>query len=141
MAYTKDADDPGIGEVKIGDGRFGPVARRVWEYDVGDRNVLGSWFGYRRANPAGRRSSPLDDLTTTIWPADWTREFIDLLTVLTRLAELETAQADLLAEVLAGPLLSMEALATQGVHWPTGPRTAVPGGRSASHRPDRCGRR
>ncbi len=120
MTYTANPQDPPVGEVRIGDGRFGPVLRRVWEYDVGGRNVLASWFGYRRADPAGRRSSPLDDMTTTVWPADWTREFIDLLTVLTRLADLETAQTELLADVLAGPLLSMEALTRQGVHWPTG---------------------
>ncbi len=126
MAYTADPYYPAVGEIRIGDGRFGPVARRVWEHHVGGRNVLGLWFGYRRADPAGRRSSPLDDMTTTVWPADWTREFIDLLTVLTRLAELETAQADLLADVLAGPLLAMEALATQGVHWPTVPKDRRP---------------
>jgi len=77
MAFTADAGDPTVGEVRIGTGTVGSVQARVWDYAVGGRNVLGSWFGYRRANPAGRRSSPLDDIDATTWPADWTREFID----------------------------------------------------------------
>ncbi len=69
MAFTADAGDPTVGEVRIGTGTVGSVQARVWDYAVGGRNVLGSWFGYRRANPAGRRSSPLDDINATTWPA------------------------------------------------------------------------
>lgn len=126
MAFTADPGDPTVGEVRIGIGTFGPVQARVWDYAVGGRNVLGSWFGYRRANPAGRRSSPLDDINATTWPADWTREFIDLLTVLTRLTELEDDQARLLADVLAGPLLTRADLAGSGVRWPAGPKDRRP---------------
>jgi len=46
-------------------------------------------------------------------------EFIDLLTVLSRLVELEPDQRDLLERVLEGELLTMSALRTTGVRWPT----------------------
>jgi hypothetical protein len=49
----------------------------------------------------------------------WTTELIDLLTVLTRLTELEPAQATLLEEIRFGPLLSLKALTTAGTRWPT----------------------
>ena len=119
MGYAPIGDDPGLGRVRIGTGTFGPVRVRVWDYQVGGRNVIGSWFGYRKAEPAGRRSSPLDDINVTTWPAEWTREFIDLLTVLTRLTDLADAQAGLLADILAGDLLSGPDLAAAGVRWPT----------------------
>lgn len=119
IAFVPDPDDPAVGAIRVGTGTFGPVRERVCAYQVGGRNVIGSWFGYRKADPAGRRSSPLDDVNVTTWPADWTREFIDLLTVLTRLVDLEDAQAVLLADVLAGDLLSVPELSAAGVRWPT----------------------
>ena len=88
------------------------------EGTVGGRNVLGSWFGYRKASPAGRRSSPLDDMHVTAWPAEWSVELVDVLTVLTRLTELEPEQGSLLDAVLAGPLLSRNELAQRSVAWP-----------------------
>jgi hypothetical protein len=44
------------------------------------------------------------------WPAEWTTEFLDLLTVLSRLIELEELQADVLNRVLAGPVHSRDGL-------------------------------
>lgn len=129
IAFTAGTDDPTVGTVRVGTGSFGPVRASVWDYAVGGRNVVGSWFGYRRAEPAGRRSSPLDDINATTWSADWTRELIDLLTVLTRLTDLEDAEAALLADVLAGALLSREDLAAAGARWPS---------RAADRRPRRA---
>ncbi|HET9653903.1 MAG TPA: type ISP restriction/modification enzyme, partial [Kineosporiaceae bacterium] len=104
----------------IGDGEFGPVRREVWEYSVGGKNVLKSWFNYRKQDPGGRRTSPLDRIHPTTWDPDWTIEAIDLLTVLTRLTELEPAQAELLSKVLTGPVLTAADLGASGVRWPTG---------------------
>lgn len=108
--------------VVLGDGEFGPVSAAVWEYTVGGRNILSSWFNYRKKEPGGRRSSPLDHIHETSWPADWTTEFIDLLTVLTRLVALEVQQADLLDRVLGGPLRTRGDLEQSGVHWPAEPK-------------------
>ena len=104
--------------LRLGDGEFAPVRRQVVDYTVGGRNVFKSWFDYRKKDPGGRRPSPLDHLYPTAWDPDWTTEAIDLLTVLTRLVDLEPAQADILSRVVAGDLLSMDDLLTAGTRWP-----------------------
>lgn len=105
--------------IQLGSGEFGPVEPGVWTYGVGGKNVIGSWVNYRKAKPGGKKTSPLDHVHVDTWDPDWTTEFIDLLTVLTRLVELEASQADLLVRILAAPLLSMEELSREGVRWPT----------------------
>ena len=112
--------------LKLGDGEWGPVTPEVWAYSVGGKNILKSWFNYRQAVPGGKKTSPLDYVHVDTWPAEWTTELIDLLTVLTRLVDLEADQAKLLDDVLAGDVLTMEALATQGVRWPSGPADRKP---------------
>ncbi|GAB3337845.1 type ISP restriction/modification enzyme [Micromonospora halotolerans] len=106
--------------IAVGDGEFGPVGTDVWDYSVGGRNIIKSWFNYRKKEPAGRRGSPLDDVHVSAWEPKWTGEFIDLLTVLTRLVELEPAQAELLAAVLAGDIIHRDQLVAAGVRWPSG---------------------
>lgn len=99
--------DPENDTLHLGSGVFGPVPKAVWRYDVGGMGVVAKWFGYRKAVPAGRRSSPLDDVHVSSWPSEWTGELNDLLSVLRRLVELEPAQADLLDEIVAGPLVPL----------------------------------
>lgn len=99
-------------------GAWGPVPREVFDYTVGGMNVIGSWFKYRKKNPGGKKSSPLDDIHVDEWPIEWTREFTELLTVLTRLVSLEPAQAKVLEQILAGPLVTRDELANAGVTWP-----------------------
>lgn len=110
--------DPETLTLEVGTGRFGPVPQEVRDYEVGGRNVLDSWFGYRKAAPGGRKSSPLDDIHVDVWPADWTEELIDLLSTISRLTELEPAQADLLERIVSGTCLSSNDLANSGVRWP-----------------------
>lgn len=105
--------------VSLGTGEFGPVVPAVWEYAVGGKNVLKSWFNYRKAVPGGKKTSPLDYMQADMWDPDWTTEFIDLLTVLTRLVEREPDQADLLARILAGPVQTLGSLREAGTLWPT----------------------
>lgn len=107
-------------------GEFAPVRREVWNYAVGGKNVLGSWFNYRKKDPGGKRPSPLDHLYPTAWDPDWTTEAVDLLTVLTRLVELEPAQADLLTRVLAGKPLHADDLGAAGTLWPMTPKDRKP---------------
>jgi hypothetical protein len=102
----------------IGDGEFGPVTPQVWGYTVGGRNVIKSWFDYRKKDPAGKRGSPLDDIHEASWDPDWTAEFIDLLSVLTRLVDLEPAQEQLLASVVATEMYTCDDLTEAGVRWP-----------------------
>jgi hypothetical protein len=102
----------------MGDGEFSPVRPEVWDYTVGGKNILKSWFNYRKKDPGGRRVSPLDRLHPERWDAAWTTEAIDLLTVLTRLIELQPAQAELLDRILAASLISADDLRTAGTRWP-----------------------
>jgi hypothetical protein len=99
-------------------GAWGPVSREVFDYTVGGMNVIGSWFKYRKKNPGGKKTSPLDDIHVDEWPHEWTLEFTELLTVLTRLVSLEPAQAALLEQILAGDLITKDELASAGVRWP-----------------------
>jgi hypothetical protein len=112
--------------VVMGDGQFAPVRPEVWNYTVGGKNVIGSWFNYRKKEPGGKRPSLLDRIYPATWDPDWTIEAIDLLTVLTRLVELEPAQADLLTRVVQGELLSMDDLRAAGTIWPVTPKDRKP---------------
>lgn len=116
--------DPQSQTITLGGGTFGPVTTDVWEYSVGGKNVVRSWFNYRKADPTGRRSSPLDDIHTQTWPSEWNSELIDLLSVLTRLVDLHTEQAELLDEILAAHLATLDDLAAIGVVWPTSTQDA-----------------
>lgn len=111
--------------VAVGEGRWGPVRPEVWKYTVGGRNVIKSWFNYRKAEPGGKRSSPLDELHETNWPTEWTTEFTDLLSVLTRLVNLESDQSMLLEQVLEQPVLTSEELARRGTQWPRSRRDRI----------------
>lgn len=112
--------------VLVGDGTFRPVPPEVWNYEIGGRNVLKSWFNYRKATPGGKKTSPLDHVRVSEWDADWTTEFIDLLTVLTRLVLLEPEQSSLLERIVSGPVLSKDALAGLGVRWPQSDKDRKP---------------
>ncbi|WP_222949595.1 type ISP restriction/modification enzyme [Micromonospora chalcea] len=114
MAY-----DQATQRVRIGTGEWGPVPKAAFEYAVGGKNVLRSWFNYRKANPGGKKTSPLDEMKLDVWQAAWSVELIELLSVLTRLVEAEPAQDGILERVLDGPLISADELSAAGVKWPT----------------------
>lgn len=118
--------DPGSAVLHVGDGEFAPVRKDVWEYSVGGKQIVKSWFNYRKKEPGGKRGYPLDLVYASDWKPDWTSELIDLLTVLTRLTELEGAQADLLARILDGPVLTAHDLQAKGVQWPQDDRDHKP---------------
>ncbi|OSZ59856.1 hypothetical protein OQI_13885 [Streptomyces pharetrae CZA14] len=103
--------------IVMGEGEFGPVTRKVWDYAVGGRNVIKSWFDYRKKEPGGRRSSPLDDVNATAWDPDWTGEFLDLLSVLTRLVGLESQQAETLEAILTSDVVTLNDLTAAGARW------------------------
>jgi hypothetical protein len=102
------------------------VGQGVVDYTVGGRLVFKSWFDYRKKDPGGRRPSPLDRIIPTTWDPDWTAEAIDLLTVLSPLTDLQSAQADLLDRVISSPLISMKDLQASGTRWPEGQQDRKP---------------
>ncbi|KAA0940273.1 DNA methyltransferase [Streptomyces apricus] len=121
--------DAGAQTLYIGEGSFAPVPVAVWAYDVGGMNVLGKWFGYRKASPTSKRTSPLDDIHVESWPYEWTGELIELLSVLRRLADLSSAQRELLAGVLAADAVTRAELTEARI-------LPVPAGaRKARHHP------
>ncbi|MDT0608652.1 type ISP restriction/modification enzyme [Streptomyces lancefieldiae] len=94
----------------VGEGEFAPVPEAVWTYDVGGMPVIKKWFGYRKASPNSKKTSPLDDIHVEAWPSEWTRELIELLSVLRRLTDLAPVQDALLSALLAGPVVTEEEL-------------------------------
>ncbi|MFE2493808.1 type ISP restriction/modification enzyme [Streptomyces scopuliridis] len=99
----------------VGEGTFAPVPEAVWAYHVGGMRIVTKWFGYRKARPNSKKTSPLDDIHVEHWPQEWTRELIELLSVLRRLTDLAPAQNDLLAEILAAPVVTQADLTAAGV--------------------------
>ena len=79
-------------------------------------NVVRHWFSYRRRDRSRpiignrRPPSPLGDIQPEGWLAEYTSDLIDLLHVLGRLIALEPAQADLLARICDGRLLTRQRL-------------------------------
>jgi hypothetical protein len=102
--------DPETRTLHVGKGTISPVLPGVWDYQVGGTNVVKKWFGYRKRNPTGRRSSPLDDINASRWEDETTIQLLQLLDVLTRLVQLEPQQEVLLDEVCNGPLVAVKDL-------------------------------
>ena len=96
--------------LRVGVGEFQPVRPEVWEFSVSGLQVVKSWLGYRMRDGAGRRSSPLDEIRPTRWPAEFTRELLQLLWVLEATVERWPAMAELLDAVVAGACFGAEEL-------------------------------
>ncbi|MET9975671.1 type ISP restriction/modification enzyme [Streptomyces microflavus] len=115
--------------LRLGQGALAPVPPAVWSYHVGGMKVVNKWFGYRKAKPTSKKTSPLDDLHVKSWPPEWTEELVELLSVLRRITDLASAQSDLLTDILAGPVSTRVELSTSGVVF------ARESDRKARHRP------
>jgi hypothetical protein len=96
--------------LKVGQGRFEPVAPAVWQFEVAGLKVVQSWLGYRLRNRKGKKSSPLDDIAPEGWSSAFTTELLRLLALLEETLRLYPRQDALLADILHGPLLEAEAL-------------------------------
>ncbi|MFQ6147409.1 type ISP restriction/modification enzyme [Streptomyces seoulensis] len=101
--------------LRVGPGVFTGVPPDVWAYEVGGMRVVKKWFGYRKASPTARRTSPLDDLHVTSWPSEWTKELIDLLSALRRLVDLAAAQQAITTKILDSPVVTTADLVSAGV--------------------------
>jgi hypothetical protein len=97
------AYDPAKGEITVGDGRFGPVAPEVWDFEVSGLKVVQSWLGYRMKKRAGKKSSPLDEIRPERWTARMSDEFLELLWVLEATLAMEPDLAAVLEKVVSGP--------------------------------------
>lgn len=110
------AYDPETLTLCIGPGRVQPVEASAWNYHVSGVPVIKHWFGYRQRIPAGKRSSPLDSVPSELrWHPSFTTDLLQVINVLTLLGDAENAQAELLAEVLAGDQVTAHQLIEAGV--------------------------
>jgi hypothetical protein len=107
--------DAETGTLRVGSGTFTGVPPEVWNYEVGGMNVVKKWFGYRKASPTSRKTSPLDDIHVTSWPSEWTEELIDLLSVLRRLVDLAPDQQALTTKIVGSPVITVTDLTSAGV--------------------------
>ncbi|MFG2257371.1 type ISP restriction/modification enzyme [Streptomyces mirabilis] len=107
--------DEESGALHVGPGVFTGVPPGVWNYEVGGMRIVKKWFGYRKASPTSRRTSPLDDIHVTSWPREWSTELIELLSVLRRLVDLAPAQQGVTAKIVNSPVVTRSDLTSSGV--------------------------
>jgi hypothetical protein len=105
--------DPATRRLSVGKGHIDNVMPEIWAYEVSGKQVVKQWFSYRRRDRTRpvigdrRPPSPLDAIQPDHWLSEYTTDLMNLLHVLGRLVLLEPAQAALLDEILAQPLLSL----------------------------------
>ena len=103
--------DPALKRLKLGAGFIDNVPKAVWDYEVSGKQVLRQWFSYRKKNRERpqigdkRPPSPLQTIQPDHWLPEYTVELMNVLNVLGLLVKLEPRQADVLARVVAGPLI------------------------------------
>ena len=107
--------DPITEILHVGKGQIAPVPAAVWRYEVDGMRVVRKWFGYRKKNPATKRTSPLDAIVATTWTSGVTTELLNLLNLLARLVRLEPAQATILGNIMAGPQIVVGDITAAGV--------------------------
>ncbi len=90
----------------VGGGEFAPVSPAVWNYSVSGLRVVRSWLDYRKKEPNGKSSSPLDKIRPQSWTAALTDELLDVLWTLEKTLDLEPQATELLETVLKGPLIN-----------------------------------
>ncbi|MBM4285288.1 MAG: DNA methyltransferase [Deltaproteobacteria bacterium] len=96
--------DEGGRQLRVGDGRFGPVRPAVWAFSVSGFKALQSWLAYRMKKGAGKKSSELDRIRPERWVFD--AELLDLLWVLEHTVDLWPTLAQVLGDILAGDLFT-----------------------------------
>ena len=102
--------DPESQILTVGAGAFAPVSEEAWNFEVSGLKVLHSWLGYRMKTRKGKKSSPLDDIRPTRWTQ--TNELLLLLSIIEHTIELTPKAADLLDQIVQGPLIPASDLPT-----------------------------
>jgi len=90
----------------VGVGEFRPVKQEVFEFEVSGLKVVQSWLGYWMRNPKGKKSSPLNDITTATlgyWPSEFSDELLELLWILEATLAEYPSMAELLNEIMSNP--------------------------------------
>jgi hypothetical protein len=95
--------DPNSHELHVGEGRCGPVAKEIWEFEVSGLKVVQSWLAYRMKVRSGKKSSPLDDIRPDHWTPRMTDELLELLWLLEASLAMEPNLSATLGNVISGP--------------------------------------
>nr|WP_107909190.1 type ISP restriction/modification enzyme [Streptomyces chartreusis] len=85
----------------LDEGRISPVPPQAWDYEVAGVKVLEQWFTTRTADP---EPGTLAAIRPPTWPQAWTSELLELITVLTLLAELRPFDEELTSAITATDL-------------------------------------
>ncbi|MBG6056445.1 hypothetical protein IWX81_002882 [Salinibacterium sp. CAN_S4] len=92
----------------VGAGKITPVSPEVWDFEVSGLKPLQKWLGYRKAQRAGRTSSPLDAISYDEWT--FTDELLLVINILQHTVDLTPRAAALLDRVLVGEIFTAEEL-------------------------------
>jgi hypothetical protein len=87
LRYDRDEET-----LHIDEGRISPVPPAAWDFEVGGVRVLDQWFTTRTTQPP---PGTLEAIRPTTWPQPWTSDLLEVITVLSLLAELRPQQAEL----------------------------------------------
>ncbi|MCO4697328.1 DNA methyltransferase [Streptomyces sp. RO-S4] len=107
-ALAYDGDEEAL---LLGEGRISPVPREAWDFEAGGVRVLEEWFAARTL-PA--EPGTLAAIRPADWPQGWTSELLELVTVLTLLAELRPLREELTGGPVPSPVTPAD-LRTAGV--------------------------
>jgi len=100
--------DPETRTLRVGDGEVRDVDPEVYGFEVSGFFPVKEWLEFRQRRKAGRRSSPLDEITPPSWTPDLGRELLELLWVLEKTLETYPRQKELLQRVLEAPLFTAD---------------------------------
>lgn len=92
----------------VGEGRFGPVPAKIWEFEVSGLKVVQSWLAYGMKVRAGKKTSPLDDIRPDHWTPRMTDELLELLWVLKATLAMELELSAALESVVSGQCFTID---------------------------------
>lgn len=110
-------------EITVGDGRIGPVAPEVWEFEVSGLKVVQSWLAYRMKKRAGKKSSPLDDIRPEHWTARMSDELLEMIWVVEATLAMEPELEKTVDKIVASPCFTEAELPTPKPHEQKAPGT------------------
>ncbi|WP_406728300.1 type ISP restriction/modification enzyme [Streptomyces sp. GD-15H] len=97
--------DPDEEALFLDEGRISPVPTTAWEFEVAGVRVLERWCA---ARTDGADPGTLDAIRPAVWPQAWTSELLELITVLTLMAELRPRRLALRDGVAVDPITPTE---------------------------------
>jgi hypothetical protein len=92
----------------VGDGVFQGLNEEIWNFEVDGQKVVKRWLAYRTLKGAGKSASSanrLDQVRITTWDSSWSKEFLDLCSVLHGTIQLKGQGSQILDKIVEGKLI------------------------------------